>query len=698
MSAGVSGASGKPSAQPPAPRPVVRTGEPPDGVRDGLPVSGLQVPPVANRIAPSSGADTPGDVDAVISAFDDSPAVHVALEGPDHRIVAMNAVTRRLMGDRPALGVPCREAVPELAGQQLLERLDEVFSTGVPITARDWRIQLDADRDGAVDLEWFVTFVISPWRFADGAIRGVIVQAMDTTAQMRARRQANHRGTEFRRRYRAALDVIDELQRALLPSSLPVLPQLELAARYLLADVEHAAGGDWFDGFMLADHRLAVIVGDVVGHGVAAAGVMSQLRSVLAYLLDAEVELAHAVSQLDRYASRTPGGFAATVCVMLVDPESGDLTYVTCGHPAPVVVDPTGTARFLPLTGHRPLGAGASATPMSATLGMGEVLVLYSDGLVERPGRTWESGLAMLATVAGDAVLGRGLPLGAPDSVPERVCAHTVELMTRPGHLDDVTMVAVQRRAVPVSPWYAQYPARPDQLESLRSDLRAWLSGLLVTQEDETALTLAVSEAAANSIEHGFRPGSPGTVRVQANLTTNGDALLVVADDGGWRPPITKAGTRGRGLAMVAEAVDDFTIDAEPGGTVVRMRRRLHRPIGLVAGTEAVAVASAEFRAEPSGPIGARLITVSGPVDLNSAPSLRQEVLRAGRGGELPVTIDLTGVTHLSSAGVQMLHALSAAGQPGALRIRPVLVAAPTSPAAFVLDLAGLPHLPADGT
>jgi hypothetical protein len=84
-------------------------------------------------------------------------------------------------------------------------------------------------------------------------------------------------------------------------------------------------------------------------------------------------------------------------------------------------------------------------------------------------------------------------------------------------------------------------------------------------------------------------------------------------------------------------------------------------------------------------------------VDLTSAPLLRQEVLRAGRGGELPVTIDLTGVTHLSSAGVQMLHTLSASGQPGALRIPPVIVTAPASPAAFVLDLAGLPHLPADG-
>jgi anti-anti-sigma regulatory factor len=105
-------------------------------------------------------------------------------------------------------------------------------------------------------------------------------------------------------------------------------------------------------------------------------------------------------------------------------------------------------------------------------------------------------------------------------------------------------------------------------------------------------------------------------------------------------------------------------------------------------------VGDSEYRTVPSGPIGARLVTVSGPVDLASVPLLRQEVLRAGRGGELPVTIDLTEVTHLSSGGVQMLHTLSAAGRLGGLRIPPVLVAPNGSPAAYVLDMAGLARVP----
>ena len=244
-------------------------------------------------------------------------------------------------------------------------------------------MQLDADADDAIDLEWFVTFIMSPWRFADGSMRGVIVQAVDTTAQVQARRRATQRGSEFRRRYRAALDVIDDLQRTLLPTSLPVLPRLELAARYLVADVEHAAGGDWFDGFVLADHRLAVVVGDVVGHGVAAAGAMSQLRSVLSYLLDSGI----AVARGDRPswtgsppASREDSPRRSASCWWTR--QSGGLSYVTCGHPAPMVVDPAGTARFLPLSGHRPLGAGASADPVTDRLETGEVLV----SLQRRPG------------------------------------------------------------------------------------------------------------------------------------------------------------------------------------------------------------------------------------------------------------------------------------------------------------------------
>ena len=126
-----------------------------------------------------------------------------------------------------------------------------------------------------------------------------------------------------------------------------------------------------------------------------------------------------------RFAGRTPGAFAATVCVVIVDPATGELRYLTCGHPAPLLIDAGGDTRFLTPSGHGPLGTGSPHPAGSDMLLPGESLLLFTDGLVERPYWTWETGLAMLATVSADVVLGRGLPMDAPDSVPERDPAPT---------------------------------------------------------------------------------------------------------------------------------------------------------------------------------------------------------------------------------------------------------------------------------
>src|SRR5271157_2618378 len=129
------------------------------------------------------------------------------------------------------------------------------------------------------------------------------------------------------------------LQEALLPAALPVLPRARIAARYLVAWDEHAAGGDWFDAIPLADGSVALIVGDVVGHGVAAAAAMGQLRAVLAELLATEADLGHVLERADAFAA-------------------GTLRYTTCGHPPPLVIGIDGAARYLEGTGTGPLGTG----------------------------------------------------------------------------------------------------------------------------------------------------------------------------------------------------------------------------------------------------------------------------------------------------------------------------------------------------
>jgi serine phosphatase RsbU (regulator of sigma subunit) len=127
--------------------------------------------------------------------------------------------------------------------------------------------------------ELWANFTISPWRNPDGSIRGVIGAGFDVTESVRARVTAKEHTDRLRERYEQTRDVITALQRELLPAGLPVLPGVQVAASYLLADADTAAGGDWFDVVTPSDGRVALIVGDVVGHGVTASGVMGQSTS-----------------------------------------------------------------------------------------------------------------------------------------------------------------------------------------------------------------------------------------------------------------------------------------------------------------------------------------------------------------------------------------------------------------------------------
>src|SRR5260370_849114 len=121
-------------------------------------------------------------------------------------------------------------------------------------------------------------------------------------------------------RHEAARGVAAELQEALLPTALPVLPQVRIAARYLVAGHEQAAGGDWFDAIPLAGGSVALTVGDVVGHGVAASAAMGQLRAVLAELFAAEHDLGQVLERSDAFAAKTPALRAATLTLAVAHP------------------------------------------------------------------------------------------------------------------------------------------------------------------------------------------------------------------------------------------------------------------------------------------------------------------------------------------------------------------------------------------
>lgn len=345
--------------------------------------------------------------DPRLVALDQVPFILVVCEGPELRVISLNAATRQVLPGRPWRDRPIREVISDLVGQQFVDAYYDVYRTGEPIAGQEWRVHLDMP-DGSKH-EMFASFTITPWHDEAGERRGVIGVGFDVTDLVRQRQAAAAATADLQERYEQSREVVTALQRELLPAGLPVLPGLQVAASYLLAEADTAAGGDWFDAVPQKDGRVALIVGDVVGHGVTASGAMGQLRAVLRDRLDDGAGIAEALGAADRFASRSPAAHATTVAMAVVDPVSGEVAYCTAGHPPPLLVTPGGEARYLPGTGGTPLATGGSFPVGTARLEPGDLLLLYTDGILERPGRSHPESAAELAAVAADSAAGRAL-------------------------------------------------------------------------------------------------------------------------------------------------------------------------------------------------------------------------------------------------------------------------------------------------
>jgi serine phosphatase RsbU (regulator of sigma subunit)/anti-sigma regulatory factor (Ser/Thr protein kinase)/anti-anti-sigma regulatory factor len=633
--------------------------------------------------------------------FDAVPVMVLVFRGPEHHVVAANAACRAFLGRDDLIGRTGRETFPELKGQHLDELLDRVYASGEAQVAREWRLQIDRGHGTIVDS--YLDFVCAPWHGPDGAVAGLVIAANDTTARVRERNEALGRAAEADRRYAAARDVVIELQQALLPTMLPILPQARLAARYLVAGHEQAAGGDWFDAIVLADGIVTLVVGDVVGHGVTASAAMGQLRAVLNDRLAANPDLACALAETDAFAARTPDLHAATLVLVALDPVDGTLRYATCGHPAPLVIDGGGTTRFLPATGSGPLGTGSAPVLSVDQLEPGELVLLYSDGLIERPGRSARDGMAELAKVAADAALNRALPVGSAASAAERVCQLTIELLTRTGYADDVTALAAQRLPEPVAPLQLELPATLEALTTARRALSEWMQAIDPVADDRAALQLAVAEILLNAVEHAYPADTTGVIGLDLLIRDEGYVECRIADHGTWQVPRPEPNGRGHGLMLVEHLIDDVLVSHPPQvasvprgtrGTMVTLRHRFRRP--AILGTES----SCHHRAHPSERFDvetghAGLVVVRGPVDVFTADQFTRELLAVSGGGTLPLTVDLTGVSQLASAGVSALFQVAEQ-----LRVQLqelTLIAEPGSDVATVLDLVCLKYRgPAD--
>ena len=485
------------------------------------------------------------------------------------------------------------------------------------------------------------------------------------------------------RLYRAEHQIADTLQRSLLPQGLPELDRLGLAARYLPGAAGTQAGGDWYDVVELDEHHVAIAVGDVVGQGTGAAAVMGQLRTALSGYLLAGHGPARALGLLDGLTSRIPGARASTAMCLTLDTSTGELRWARAGHLPALLVgadgaavryldDPAGHGPLLGLPpGHRDHGEAV------VTLDEGAVLVLYTDGLVERRGEALDEGFARLAASAEEHRAAGPGPMAS---------ALLRDLGSRS---DDVALV-VARLAPP--PLELDLPARPDSLAVLRRRVTRWsrAAGLPeITYED---LQLALGEAATNAVEHAYRDGDgSGVVEVHMARRADGATDVAVRDRGTWRPAPLDPGYRGRGLKIVRELTEDARVTPRPGGgteVVFRMvgadpeEPVVARP--AAPGEELPAPGTlASVTVEDDGTV--RRLVLRGDLDLAAAAACREAMLGPVE-GRARLEIDLRTVGYLASAGVGLvLEALQAARRSGA---ETAVLTTPDSPPARVLALA----------
>ncbi|MFF6781193.1 SpoIIE family protein phosphatase [Streptomyces sp. NPDC012510] len=367
------------------------------------------------------------------------------------------------------------------------------------------------------------------------------------------------------------------LQRSLLPQSMPEQAAVEVASRYLPAGARAGVGGDWFDVIPLSGARVALVVGDVVGHGIHASATMGRLRTAVRTLADIDLPPDELLTHLDDLVARlateaevaaeaqaaggsgtagdvtmggpatggvaaaslAPGDVGATCLYAVYDPVSRRCTLARAGHPLPVVVNPDGTADLLDLPAGPPLGLGGLPfEALETELPEGSLLALYTDGLVESRDDGVDDGVTRLRQV-----------LAAPAVSLEALCDKVLTAVLPERPADDVALLVARPRALgadQVATWdVAPDPsAVAEARKNALCQLERW--GL----NDAAFVTeLVVSELVTNAIRHAEPP-------VRLRLIHDRTLLCEVSDASSTAPHMRRARTYdegGRGLLLVAQ-------------------------------------------------------------------------------------------------------------------------------------------------
>ncbi|WP_308286603.1 SpoIIE family protein phosphatase [Streptomyces griseorubiginosus] len=368
------------------------------------------------------------------------------------------------------------------------------------------------------------------------------------------------------------------LQRSLLPRGQPEQDALEVAWRYLPS--EAGVGGDWFDVIPLPGGRVALVIGDVVGHGLHASATMGRLRVAVHNFATLDLPVDEVLGKLDDLVARLDDeddsstapddqegtGLTGTTCLYAIyDPVTGICTMARAGHPGPMVVNPDGTIVCPDVPASPPFGVGGYPFETADVhLAEGSQLILYTDGLVKNTARDIDAGLEELRRALGGA--------GAGEGTPEETCRAVIGALKPTRLSDDIALLAARTRRIPTSS-VAEWDVPPDTavVPSVRARCRTVLSGWGL---DETAFTteLILSELVTNAIRYGSPP-------VKVRLLRGRSLICEVSDGSSTSPRLRRAATTdegGRGLFLVAQYAQRWGTRYTTRGKVIWAEQILH--------------------------------------------------------------------------------------------------------------------------
>ncbi|MEU6319714.1 SpoIIE family protein phosphatase [Streptomyces sp. NPDC047009] len=339
--------------------------------------------------------------------------------------------------------------------------------------------------------------------------------------------------------------IADELQRTMLPETLPNPTGVRLASRYLPAAETARVGGDWYDAIPLPGSRVALVVGDVMGHSMTSAAIMGQLRTTAQTLAGLDLPPQEVLHHLDEQAQRLGTDRMATCLYAVYDPVAHRITIANAGHPPPVLLHLGGRAEVLRVPAGAPIGVGGvdfEAVELDAPAGA--TLLLYTDGLVESRLRDVWTGIEQLREkLAATAQL-----TGADHPPPlEALCDEVLDMLGPGDRDDDIALLAARFDGIApsdVAYWYLEpEDAAPSRARRLaRRALARW--GM---EELTDSVELLVSEVVTNAVRYASRP-------VTLRLLRTDVLRCEVGDDVPQLPRLRQARATdegGRGLYLV---------------------------------------------------------------------------------------------------------------------------------------------------